>query len=173
MRPFLIVALAFGLAACKEESAKAPPPPVELTQDALGFFCQMDIADHGGPKGQIHLEGYPQPLFFAQVRDLVAYLKSPERDAPIAAVYVSDMSVADTWEKPGTSNWIKADDSMFVVGALVAGGMGAQEIVPFSKTDDADGFIARYGGQTMPLKDIPDEAALGAVDFEQKLETPL
>ncbi|SHJ73354.1 copper chaperone NosL [Shimia gijangensis] len=172
MRPLLIVALAFGLAACKEDSAKAPPPPVELTESALSFFCQMDIADHGGPKGQIHLEGFPQPLFFAQVRDLVAYLKSPERDARITAVYVSDMGVAETWELPGKSNWIIADAALFVVGAPVAGGMGAPEIVPFAKAADADGFIAQYGGQSMPLQDIPDEAALGAVDFAQKLETP-
>lgn len=184
MKPFLSLAkvsvttfvtalvMVFGLAACKEDSAKAPPPPTDLTDDALSFFCQMDIAEHGGPKGQIHLAGFPEPLFFAQVRDLVAYLKSPERDAQIIAVYVSDMGVAPNWENPGISNWILANDALFVVGAPVAGGMGAPEIVPFAEGSDADGFIAQYGGYSLPLKDIPDEAALGAVNFEQKLETP-
>lgn len=172
MRAFLILALAIGLAACKEDSAKAPPPPTDLTETALSFFCQMDIADHGGPKGQIHLDGFPEPLFFAQVRDMVAYLKSPERDAQIIAVYVSDMGIAENWETPGISNWITADEALFVVGAPVKGGMGAPEIVPFAKGADADGFVAQYGGQTMTLNDIPDEAALGAVDFEQTLETP-
>ena len=172
MKAFLILALAVGLTACKEDSAKAPPPAADLTETALSFFCQMDIAEHGGPKGQIHLDGFPEPLFFAQVRDLVAYLKSPERDAQVVAVYVSDMGVAPNWETPGVSNWIRAEDALFVVGAPVKGGMGAPEIVPFANDADADGFIAQYGGQAMTLKDIPDEAALGAVDFEQKLETP-
>ena len=123
-----------ALAACKEEQAAALPDPVDLTETALSYFCQMNVAEHGGPKGQIHLEGYPAPLFFAQVRDMVAYLKSPERDADISAIYVSDMSVAQSWENPGISNWIPADKAVFVVGAPVAGGMGAPEIVPFAQT---------------------------------------
>lgn len=172
MRLLLITALAFGLAACKEDTAMAPPPPADLTEEALSYFCQMNIANHGGPKGQIHLEGHPQPLFFAQVRDMVAYLKGPERDGEIVAIYVSDMGAAANWETPGISNWIPANDARFVVGAPVAGGMGAPEIVPFAKNDDAEVFIAKYGGQSMPLEEIPDESALGAVDFEQKLETP-
>ncbi|WP_299351250.1 nitrous oxide reductase accessory protein NosL [uncultured Shimia sp.] len=172
MRPFLILALAFGLIACKEDTAKAPPPPVDLTEEALSYFCQMNIADHGGPKGQIHLEGLPAPIFFAQVRDMVAYLKSPERDAEVVAIYVSDMGQATTWEMPGQSNWIDANDAAFVVGAPVAGGMGAPEIVPFAQTADAEIFIAQYGGTSMPLTDIPDDAAIGAVDLDLKLETP-
>lgn len=172
MRALLIAALALGLAACKEEVAEAPPAPVDLTEEALSYFCQMNIADHGGPKGQIHLQGMPAPIFFAQVRDMVAYLKSPERDAEITAIYVSDMGVAQSWETPGISNWILASDAQFVVGAPVAGGMGAPEIVPFATPSDADSFITQYGGQAMTLNDIPDDAAIGAVDLELKLETP-
>lgn len=172
MRALLIAALVLTVAACKEDSAKAPPAPVDLTEEALSYFCQMNIADHGGPKGQIHLEGHPAPIFFAQVRDMVAYLKSPERDAEITAIYVSDMGAAENWATPGISNWIAADDAHFVVGAPVAGGMGAPEIVPFAQSVDAQGFIAQYGGQSLPLNDIPDEAAIGAVDLALKLETP-
>lgn len=167
----LILVAALALAACREEEVKAPPP-ADLTDTALSYFCQMNVAEHGGPKGQIHLKGHPQPLFFAQVRDMVAYLKSPERDAEIVAVYVSDMGVAPSWESPGMSNWIAADGANFVVGAGVAGGMGAPEIVPFADPEDAAGFVRRYGGQSVRLADIPDEAALGAVDLEQPLETP-
>ncbi len=97
----LILLAALTLAACNEDEAKAPPPPVDLTEQALSYFCQMNIAEHGGPKGQIHLDGHPAPLFFAQVRDLMAYLKSPERDAEITAVYVSDMGSAPSWSEPG------------------------------------------------------------------------
>lgn len=161
-----------ALAACREE-AKAPPPPASLTQEALSYFCQMNIAEHGGPKGQIHLAGFPQPIFFAQVRDLVAYLKSPEREAEITAVYVSDMGVAMSWDLPGANNWISADGAVFVTGAEVAGGMGAPEIVPFADLASAGAFISQYGGQALPLDQIPAEAALGPVNLDQPLETPI
>lgn len=160
-----------ALTACKEEQIAAPDP-VDLSPDALSYFCQMNIAEHGGPKGQIHLEGYPMPLFFAQVRDMIAYLKSPERDAQITAVYVSDMGVAPNWRQPGLSNWIAADGATFVVGANVAGGMGAREVVPFANPSDATAFIDRYGGTNLPLSDIPDTEVLGPVDLDLKLETP-
>ena len=170
MKRLCLIAL-LVLSACKEEVAEAPDP-VDLTPDALSFFCQMNIAEHGGPKGQIHLEGYPTPLFFAQVRDMVAYLKSPERDAKITAIYVSDMSVAPNWQRPGVSNWIAADGATFVVGANVAGGMGAREVVPFSNPKDAASFAEAYGGSTMPLPDIPEAEVLGPVDLDLLLETP-
>lgn len=168
----LALMAALALTACKEEEAKAPPPPMALTEEALSFFCQMNVSEHGGPKGQIHLEGFPAPLFFAQVRDLVAYLKSPERDAKIIGVYVSDMGIATNWQEPGIDNWIIANDAFFVVDAPVAGGMGAPEIVPFAKQSDAEAFVARWGGAVMALDVIPDEAALGAVDLNAPLETP-
>ncbi|WP_170381869.1 nitrous oxide reductase accessory protein NosL [Ruegeria atlantica] len=170
MKHLALIAL-IALAACKEEVAEAPDP-VDLTPDALSFFCQMNIAEHGGPKGQIHLDGYPAPLFFAQVRDMVAYLKSPERDAKITAVYVSDMGVAPNWRQPGISNWIDADGATFVVGADVAGGMGAREVVPFANPTDAETFIGQYGGTSLPLSEIPDTEVLGPVDLDLILETP-
>ncbi|MCK0126863.1 nitrous oxide reductase accessory protein NosL [Gelidibacter sp. F2691] len=167
----LILLAALALAACNEDEAKAPPP-ADLTEQALSYFCQMNIAEHGGPKGQIHLEGHPTPLFFAQVRDMVAYLKSPERDAEITAVYVSNMSAAPSWAEPGISNWIPAEGATYVVGAPVAGGMGAPEIVPFATPDAAAEFAATYGGQSKSFDTIPDEAALGPVDLTLSLETP-
>lgn len=173
MKHGFVLAVVLVLAACKEDEAAAPPAPAPLTESALSYFCQMNIAEHGGPKGQIHLDGHEQPLFFAQVRDLVAYLKSPERDAEITAVYVSDMGRAGSWEDPGFENWTVAETATFVVGAEVAGGMGAPEIVPFADPAAAAGFIARYGGRALPMSDIPDDAALGPVDLEHPLETPL
>lgn len=169
-RCFALIAL-IALAACKEE-ARVVPDPVPMTREALGYFCQMNIAEHGGPKGQIHLAGNLQPLFFAQARDVVAYLKTPEREAEITAVYVSDMGAAPSWRHPGDSNWIPADQATYVVGAGVAGGMGAPEIVPFANAQAANDFIATYGGSLMSLDQIPDDAALGPVDLDLALETP-
>ncbi|PYG28902.1 nitrous oxide reductase accessory protein NosL [Pelagimonas varians] len=173
MKPLLLALAVLALSACQEEEAKAPPPPVEMTQEALSFFCQMNISDHGGPKAQLHLEGYPQPIFFAQVRDMVAYVKSPERDAKIIAIYVSDMNLAPSWDLPGTTNWITAEGAQYVVGAPVRGGMGAPEIVPFGNYEGAEAFVTKYGGQVLKMSEIPDDAALGAVDLAQVLETPL
>jgi len=168
----LILTAALVLSACQEEEAKAPPAPVELTEVALSYFCQMNVAEHGGPKGQIHLDGFPAPLFFAQVRDLAAYVKSPERDAEITAIYVSDMGAAPSWAHPGTNNWIDAKGARFVVGSNVAGGMGAPEVVPFASSEDAARFAARYGGEVAGFEGIPDDAVLGPVDLDQQLETP-
>ncbi|MCW3784020.1 nitrous oxide reductase accessory protein NosL [Defluviimonas salinarum] len=169
MKRILIATLL--LAACKEEVAVAPDP-VSFTDETLAHFCAMNVAEHGGPKGQIHLEGIPEPLFFAQVRDAVAYLKSPERDAAIVATYVTDMGKAASWDEPGPTNWTAADTAVFVVEAEVAGGMGAPEIVPFADPAEAEAFISRYGGRAVPLAEIPDEAALAPIDLDAKLETP-
>ena len=54
------------------------------------------------------------------------------------------------------SNWIAADGATFVVGANVAGGMGAREVVPFADPADAQAFIEIYGGTALGLPDIPD-----------------
>lgn len=173
MRALVLAVLVAGLVSgCKEDVATAPPPPTDLTEEALSYFCQMGVAEHGGPKGQIHLEGFPAPLFFAQVRDFVAYLKSPERDAHIIGVYVSDMGAAPSWKAPGIDNWTAADTAYFVIDAQVAGGMGAPEIVPFKSLEDAETFAAQWGGTVSLLADIPAEAALGPVDLDQILETP-
>lgn len=171
MKPVLLIAAIF-LADCKDDLVQAPDP-VALTSDSLGHYCQMAVAEHDGPKGQVHLEGFAQPLFFGQVRDLLAYLKMPERDAEILAVYVSDTEAARSWADMGADNWIPAQTAYFVVGAGVAGGMGAPEVVPFSDVDAAGAFAERFGGEVMTLDTIPDNVVLGPVDLDQPLEVPL
>jgi len=157
MRPHILLA-ALALPACREELV---PPPVAMTEDALGYYCQMNLNEHAGPKGQIHLEGSPEPIFFAQVRDTIAYLREPERNARIRAVYVSNMSRAPSWDSPGENNWIAAADAFLVVGGDMRGGMGAREIVPFETETDAKAWQAEHGGEVMRLDDVPSEAVLG------------
>ena len=152
------------LAACQEEEARAPDP-VTMTSDALGHFCMMQLDQHPGPKAQIHLAGLPDPIFFSQVRDALAYLKGPERDAEIRAVYVSDMGRAPSWDAPGIDNWTEAATAHFEVGAHVTGGMGAPEIVPFSDAAAARAFAADKGGEVMTLDAIPPETVLAPVDI--------
>ena len=109
------------------------------------------------PQGQIHLDGLPDaPLFFSQVRDVVAYQRMPEQSHPITAIYVNDMGAAPSWENPGTGNWVALTDVVFVVGSDMMGGMGVAELVPFRDPAQAGAFVAGHGGTVMQLADIPD-----------------
>jgi copper chaperone NosL len=165
MNRFLLAALAvLSLAACKEEVADRPLP-VAMTAEAVGHYCQMNLLEHPGPKAQVHLQGLPDPLFFSQVRDAIAYQRMPEQSHAISAIYVSDMSVAPSWADPGSENWAAAEDAVYVVGAAVPGGMGAPELVPFTARAAAETFVAEHGGEILTLEAIPDEVVLAPVEF--------
>ena len=141
--------LAVASAGCTDATSEASKPePIALTEEAAGHYCQMVILDHEGPKAQAHLAGFAAPLWFSQVRDGIAYLKSPEQSAELRALYVNDMGAAASWTEPGIDNWIDAADAHFVVGSDAKGGMGAPEIVPFSDPERAAAFAggARRNG---------------------------
>lgn len=164
MMRFLMILALLTVAACKEEVAQ-DTSALPLTAEAVGHFCQMDLFEHEGPKAQAHLAGLPgMPLFFSQVRDVIAYLRMPEQSHEILTTWVNDMGAPDaTWATPGTANWINAKTAIFVVGARVKGGMGAPEIVPFSDRGKAADFMLANGGQIMQLDEIPDNAVLAPV----------
>ncbi len=172
MKHAALVALCLAtLGACKTEEA-ARPEPVEMTAEALSHYCLMQIDEHPGPKAQVHLEGYPVPIFFAQVRDALAYVKGPEREAEITAFYVNDMGAAGaSWAAPGAHNWREANTMHFVVGADVTGGMGAPEIVPFGGMSQARDFAAQMGGDVLTLDAIAPEIVLAPVEITGAAET--
>ena len=167
MRALLIAAALLALTACKEEIAQ-DTAPLPLTPRSVGHYCQMNLLEHDGPKAQAHLAGLPgAPLFFSQVRDVIAYLRMPEQSHAVLAVWVNDMGAPGAaWDAPGEANWIEAEGAHFVVGGRAIGGMGAPEIVPFSDLDDAADFAAANGGQVMRLADIPDTAVLAPVELD-------
>lgn len=167
MKTFLPIIVLFALlAGCKEESAALNlPEALSLTEEAAGHYCQMVILEHQGPKAQVHLAGYPAPLWFSQVRDGIAYLKSPEQSAEILVLYVNDMGQAVSWFEPGADNWIMARDAYFVVGSDAVGGMGAPELAPFSDMEKAKQFITEHGGEIMRLNEIPAEVVLSPVEI--------
>ncbi|MBV7378913.1 nitrous oxide reductase accessory protein NosL [Maritimibacter dapengensis] len=156
MKRFLLIPLLI-LAACKEDVA-AVPEPVEMTEEALGYYCQMALVEHDGPKGQAHLEGMPAPIFFSQVRDVIAYLHMPEQSHAVAIAYVQDMTNA-TWEAPGA--WMPAREALYVAGSDAIGGMGASEFVPFSDKESAEAFVHDHGGRIVAFADIRTEDVLG------------
>jgi copper chaperone NosL len=163
-----ILLLSIVLAAgCTENTAQTgTPDAVALTEEAAGHYCQMVILEHQGPKAQAHLAGFPAPLWFSQVRDGIAYVKSPEQSAELLVLYVNDMGVAASWTEPGTDNWIDAKTAYFVVGSDAVGGMGAPELAPFAEISKAQDFARRRGGEVMRLEDIPAEVVLSPVEFE-------
>lgn len=145
------------LAACKEDVATLPTP-VEMTEEALGYYCQMALVEHEGPKGQAHLDGMPAPIFFSQVRDTIAYLHMPEQSHAVQVAYVQDMSGA-TWDAPGA--WMPAREALYVAGSDAVGGMGAAEFVPFSDKIAAEAFVRERGGRIMEFDEIRAEDVLG------------
>lgn len=150
MRHFAFGFALLALAGCKEELA-GKPAPVEMTAEAVGYYCQMELLDHVGPKGQIHLDGMPAPIFFSQVRDAVAYLHMPEQSHAVRATYVQDMTDAE-WTKPGA--WIAVENAYFVIGSDRQGGMDAPEYVPFSDAAVARVFAQRHGGEVRRFDQI-------------------
>ncbi|WP_272003082.1 nitrous oxide reductase accessory protein NosL [Roseovarius sp. ZX-A-9] len=179
MKRLLLVLALLGLAACKEEAGQ-DTSALPLTADAVGHFCQMNLLEHDGPKAQVHLAGLPgMPLFFSQVRDVVAYARMPEQSHEILTIWVNDMGAPGaTWAAPGADNWIAAQEATYVVGGRAVGGMGTPEIVPFAEAEKAIAFAEANGGKVMPLDEIPDEAVLAPVvldggsgddEFEKRL----
>jgi len=150
------------LGGCFEDEQASAPAPLTMTADALGHYCQMMLIEHPGPKGQIHLLGHQHPVFFSQVRDAIAYERMPEQSAEIVAIYVSDMGAAKNWDDPGVDNWIPASEAYFVAGSRAVGGMGAPELVPFSKRSAAEAFAERKGGRVVTLAEVADEDVLGS-----------
>jgi copper chaperone NosL len=148
--------LAAMLAGCSAAGDAAPPIPVAMTQDSVGYYCQMYVLDHGGPKAQIHLKGLDQPLWFSQVSDAAAYLHDKEREREIVAVYVSDMAKAASWGEPGSTNWTDANAAFFVIDSKQMGGMGTPEAVSFATKADADKFQSEKGGTVVALSSIPE-----------------
>ncbi len=162
---FVTVALAligsFLLAGCKPEPQTAMPPPFALTQEAMGRYCGMNLLEHDGPKGQIILVGALEPIWFSSARDAVSFTLLPEEPKDIAAIYVSDMGSAESWEQPGAENWIDARRAHYVIGSARHGGMGAPETVPFASEDAARKFAAQHGGRVVGFDAIPTDYVLG------------
>lgn len=154
---FSMVALLLGLGACKEERAEAPPARA-VTAEAVGEFCGMALAEHPGPKGQIFVQGRPDPFWFASVRELFAFTHLPEYPKNITAIYVTDMAQAPDWSRPQPGPWMDAKHAFYVVGSQRRSGMDTDELVPFGTEAAARRFAAENGGRVVRYADVPVEA---------------
>ena len=175
MRNRLIIAmLATGLlTACGEQDSRqaaSVPAPHAITRDAIGYYCNMIVVDHLGPKGQVHISGRDEPVWFTSVRDTIVYTMLPEEPKNIAAIYVNDMGQAN-WERPGADTWIDARKAWYVVGSNKVGGMGAPEAVPFAENTDAASFAERHGGQVVAFTHVPRDYVLN--DASQSMQADM
>lgn len=159
------------IAGCGEK----PPPklvaPVEISAESTGYYCHMLLADHEGPKGQIHLASRAEPVWFSSVRDTVAFTRIPGEPRDITAIYVNDMATATRWDQPERGAWVDANDAWFVIGSDKRGGMGAPEAVPFSNAAAAEAFRSAHGGRVARLREIPDAYVVGP-EQEQPAAAP-
>lgn len=151
MRTFikvLLLAAILPLSACGDANQTAPMPR-EPGAGAIGYFCRMNLSEHGGPKGQILPKGWADPLWFSSVRDALMYVAQDivsERE--LAAFWVNDMEQG-TWESPAPGSWVSAQAAWYVVGSSKASGMGGGEAVPFRRREAADGFAEQFGGHVV------------------------
>lgn len=158
-----VAAALFVLAGCSAQEEVVPPAPFALTADAMGRYCGMNVLEHAGPKGHIILSHLPdEPIWFSSARDTIAFTMLPDEPKNIAAIYVSDMAVAPSWEEPGAENWIDAKTAYYVIGSDMLGGMGAMEAVPFSVESAAVEFAQANGGEVVGFENIPSDYILGA-----------
>lgn len=160
-----VIVLAMGLSACSEDEAAEMPPPAKLTREAIGYYCNMTVVDHQGPKGQIQLKNRRDPIWFSSARDTIAFTLLPEEPRDIAAIYVTDMAEARSWENPDKRTWIDAKTAVYVLGSSKRGGMGAPEPVPFSTREAAESFSRQHGGRVVAFADIPKDSILGMVEI--------
>lgn len=162
LRLFSALLLIGTLAACgSEEELAAKPLPQEPGAEATGHFCGMNLKDHEGPKGQIHLTGLPFPVWFTSVRDTIAFTMLPEESKAITAIYVHDMGQVKDWGHPEAGQWIDAAEAHYVINSDRMGGMGAAEAVPFGDIARAETFQTRHGGGIVSFKDMPRDYILG------------
>ena len=151
----------FLLLSCSEKEWVEAPPPAELTRDAIGYFCQMMVVEHTGPKGQVMLADREEPLWFVSVRDTIVFTMLPGEPKNISAIYVTDIGRAN-WDNPEPGTWLDAREAWYVINSDRIGGMGAPEIVPFGTKEDAEHFISSHGGAMVAFDAIPREELVQA-----------
>lgn len=156
-----VLLLGLGLAACDGEEVAEAPPPSEYGGEAVGYFCQMLLDEHAGPKGQVHLKSRGEPLWFSSVRDTVAFTLLDGEPKDVTAIYVNDMGKATDWAEPEPGSWVALDQAYLVIESRRMGGMGLPEVVPFGMRDTAETFVGEHGGRVVRLAEVPADYVLG------------
>ena len=134
----------------------APPAPQEITASSSAQFCGMLLSEHAGPKGQVFLRSSTKPLWFASIRDMIAFLRLPDMPKDVIVAYVTDMGRATDEAHPAPGSWIDAHRAFYVIGSTQLSGMNTVEAMPFADAEAAQRFSAAHGGRVVSFADIPD-----------------
>ncbi len=140
-----------ALAACSKTEPQHIAAPVEINAQTACSLDGMLLADYPGPKAQIHYDGQPQPEFFCDTIEMFHALLNPEQIKAVRAAYVQDMGKAD-WGNP-RGHWIEAKQAVYVLGSKRKGSMGPT-IASFAQEQDAQKFVAEYGGKVLRFTEI-------------------
>lgn len=145
----ILLAATMFLAGCGQQASTHVARPKEPGPGAIGFFCRMNLKEHGGPKGQILPKDWTEPLWFSSVKDALTYVDQDiVSEAQLEAFWVNDMEQG-TWEQPAAGAWIEAKSAWYVIGSQKSSGMGGSEAVPFARRDAASTFAAQFGGRVV------------------------
>lgn len=140
-----------ALAACSKTETQNAAAPVEINAQTACSLDGMLLADYPGPKAQIHYDGQAQPEFFCDTVEMFHALLNPEQIKAVRAAYVQDMGKAD-WGNP-RGHWIEAKQAIYVLGSKRKGSMGPT-IASFGQEQDAQKFVAEYGGKMLRFAEI-------------------
>ncbi|MEO5355067.1 MAG: nitrous oxide reductase accessory protein NosL [Magnetococcus sp. XQGC-1] len=155
-RNFLIVALlvVLPLWGCEQKGEVRPVPlPQEPTRESVGFYCNMNLLEHAGPKAQIFMDGKDVPLWFSSVRESLMFRFTEGKGLPMRAFYVNDMGKG-SWEQPAVGGWVEAARAVYVVDSRREGIPGQAEWVSFSSREAASSFMGQYGGKMVSYEEI-------------------
>ncbi len=156
------------LAACKPgDPAADAPRPRDVTDASAAQFCGMTLTEHAGPKGQIFVQGLPDPYWFATVRDAFGFTMLQETPKAISAIYVSDMARAKNWDQPEPGMWVEAHQAYFVIGSRRRSGMDTDEAIPFSDVAAARAFADANGGRIVGFSEMPRDYILTTTPGEK------
>ncbi|VAW41364.1 hypothetical protein MNBD_GAMMA01-1525 [hydrothermal vent metagenome] len=149
MKTVKIILVMLFLVSCSDDAAVVTKPePIKLSQDAIGYYMQMIVADHAGPKAQLWLDDQNEPIWFVDVRDAILFTRTPEEADNIAIIYAHDMA-----KNPDYNNvqdvWVDIEQAVFVINSKQKGGMGMPETIPFSSAKSAQEFTKKYGGEVI------------------------
>jgi copper chaperone NosL len=149
----VILGLLLLLGGCGESKVAVAPQPREPDSHAIGFYCRMTLTEHVGPKGQLLLKGWQEPLWFTSVHDAFIYVTQDlVNEREIAGFWVNDMGQG-TWEQPAPGSWIDPKSAFYVVESRKSAAMGGNEAVPFKERAQAQAFAGNFGGRIMEYQE--------------------
>ncbi len=159
MRPSQVIVLLclLTLTSCNSAAPEKTPTALEPDRDTKAIYCGMTLAEHPGPKGQIHVAGEEPVAWFSSVKDAFFFLKNEGATRRILAFYVHDMSKAD-WHHPQPGSWILAKDAFYLLDSSKTSGMGMTEIIPFGKQITAQVWLKQYGGRILSYDEVIKES---------------